>query len=51
MKPAHDPRRGKIFYEGWRMERKTVNDGLMTGALRTGKPGRRDIKTRPTKGA
>jgi len=32
-KPAHDPRRGKIFYEGWRAGRKTVNDDLTTGAF------------------
>src|SRR5436305_5871692 len=32
-KLAHDATCGKIFYEGWRAGRKTVNDGLMTGAF------------------
>jgi hypothetical protein len=38
-KPAHHPCCGKIFYEGWRAGRKTVNDGLMTGAFVNRKAG------------
>jgi len=38
MKPMHDLARWKIFDEGWRAGAKTVNDGLMTGVLRTGRP-------------
>jgi len=38
MKPAHDRHGGEIFDEGWRAGPKTVNDGLMTGVLRTGRP-------------
>jgi hypothetical protein len=50
MKPAHDLALGKIFDEDWRAEAKTVNDDLMTGVLRAGKPAG-DITKPPTKGA
>jgi hypothetical protein len=46
----HDLACGKIFDEGWRAEAKTVNDDLITGVLRAGKPVE-DITEPPTKGA
>jgi hypothetical protein len=45
MNPGHHRRSGKIFDEGWRAGPKTVNDGLMAGVLRTGKPAGDECKT------